>query len=77
MLHLPHLLRVLGPSSLMLYKLVLGCRRILVYTQLPIEPACEIALEVSQSLQRTSCWWALHSHACTSRDQDGLIGKLE
>ena len=39
-LHLPHLLRVLGPSSLTLYKHVLGRRRILVYTQPPIEPAC-------------------------------------
>jgi len=33
MLHLGHLLRVLGPSSLTLYKHVLGRRRILVYTQ--------------------------------------------
>ena len=39
-LHLPHLLRVLGPSSLTLYKHVLGRRRILVYTQPPVEPAC-------------------------------------
>jgi hypothetical protein len=39
-LHLPHLLRVLGPSSLTLYKHVLGRRRILVYTQPTIEPAC-------------------------------------
>ncbi len=39
-LHLPHVLRVLGPSSLTLYKHVLGRRRILVYTQPPVEPAC-------------------------------------
>lgn len=39
-LHLPHVLRLLGPSSLTLYKHVLGRRRILVYTQPPIEPAC-------------------------------------
>lgn len=38
--HLPHVLRLLGPSSLTLYKHVLGRRRILVYTQPPIEPAC-------------------------------------
>ena len=39
-LHLPHVLRLLGPSSLTLYKHVLGRRRILVHTQPPIEPAC-------------------------------------
>jgi hypothetical protein len=39
-LHLPHVLRILGPSSLTLYKHVLGRRRILVYAQPPIEPAC-------------------------------------
>jgi len=39
-LHLPHLLRILGPSSLTLYKHVLGRRRILVYTEPPVEPAC-------------------------------------
>jgi hypothetical protein len=39
-LHLPHVLRVLGPSLLTLYKHVLGRRRILIYTQPPVEPAC-------------------------------------
>ncbi|KAH9057019.1 hypothetical protein EDB83DRAFT_2520952 [Lactarius deliciosus] len=39
-LHLPHLLRVLGPSSLMLYKHALGRRRMLIYTQPPVEAAC-------------------------------------
>lgn len=39
-LHLPHLLRILGPSSLTLYKHVLGRRRILIYTQPPVEAAC-------------------------------------
>ena len=39
-LHLPHLLRVLGPSSLTLYKHVLGRRRILIFTQPPVEAAC-------------------------------------
>ncbi|KAI0292962.1 hypothetical protein B0F90DRAFT_1811880 [Multifurca ochricompacta] len=41
-LHLPHLLRILGPSSLTLYKHVLGRRRILIYTQPPVEFACFI-----------------------------------
>jgi len=39
-LHLPHLLRVLGPSTLTLYKHVLGRRRILIYTLPPVEAAC-------------------------------------
>ncbi|KAG6809754.1 hypothetical protein H0H92_014869 [Tricholoma furcatifolium] len=39
-LHLPHLLRILGPSSLTLYKHVLGRRRILIYTSPPVEAAC-------------------------------------
>lgn len=38
--HLPHLLRVLGPSSLTLYKHVLGRQRILIYTLPPVEVAC-------------------------------------
>ncbi|KAH8985925.1 hypothetical protein EDB86DRAFT_3083145 [Lactarius hatsudake] len=39
-LHLPYLLRVLGPSSLTLYKHVLCRLRILIYTQPPVEAAC-------------------------------------
>ncbi|CAA7264584.1 unnamed protein product [Cyclocybe aegerita] len=38
-LHLPHLLRILGPSSLTLYKHVLGRKRILIYTLPPVEAA--------------------------------------
>lgn len=41
--HLPHLLRILGPSSLTLYKHVLGRQRILVYTLPPVQPACLLA----------------------------------
>lgn len=39
-LHLSHLLRILGPSSLTLYKHVLGRKRILIYTHPPVEAAC-------------------------------------
>jgi hypothetical protein len=39
-LHLPHLLRILGPSALTLYKHILGRRRILIYTLPPVEAAC-------------------------------------
>ncbi|EJD00524.1 uncharacterized protein FOMMEDRAFT_169942 [Fomitiporia mediterranea MF3/22] len=37
--HLPHLLRILGLSSLTLYKFVLSRRRILIYTLPPVEVA--------------------------------------
>ncbi|PPQ88359.1 hypothetical protein CVT25_002105, partial [Psilocybe cyanescens] len=39
-LHLPHLLRILGPSTLTLYKHVLGRKRVLIYTLPPVEVAC-------------------------------------
>ena len=39
-LHLPHLLRILGPSSLTLYKHILGRKRVLIYTLPPVEVAC-------------------------------------
>ncbi|PCH34611.1 hypothetical protein WOLCODRAFT_124733 [Wolfiporia cocos MD-104 SS10] len=39
-IHLPHLLRIIGPSSLTLYKHILGRRRILIYTLPPVEAAC-------------------------------------
>ncbi|KAF8585278.1 hypothetical protein K439DRAFT_1388555 [Ramaria rubella] len=42
-LHLPHLLRILGPSSLTLYKHVLARRRVLIYTNPAVEPACILA----------------------------------
>ncbi|KAF7983593.1 hypothetical protein HWV62_20489 [Athelia sp. TMB] len=39
-LHLAHLLRILGPSALTLYKHILGRRRILIYILPPVEAAC-------------------------------------
>ncbi|KAA1473316.1 hypothetical protein DENSPDRAFT_902320 [Dentipellis sp. KUC8613] len=39
-LHLAHFLRLMGASILTLYKHVLGRRRILLYTQPPVEAAC-------------------------------------
>ncbi|TDL23422.1 hypothetical protein BD410DRAFT_820784 [Rickenella mellea] len=41
--HLPHLLRILGLSSLTLYKFALTRRRILIYTLPPVEVACNLA----------------------------------
>jgi hypothetical protein len=43
LLHLPHVLRVLGISTLTLFKHALGRRRILIYTHTPVEPACLLA----------------------------------
>ncbi|KAJ7479800.1 hypothetical protein FB451DRAFT_1086361 [Mycena latifolia] len=48
-IHLPHLLRILGPSSLTLYKHVVGRRRILIYTLPPVEAAsilCQVAADM-------------------------------
>ncbi|PFH49182.1 hypothetical protein AMATHDRAFT_76357 [Amanita thiersii Skay4041] len=39
-MHLSHLLRILGPSFMTLYKHVIGRRRILIFTLPPVEPAC-------------------------------------
>ncbi|GAW07435.1 protein lchn-like [Lentinula edodes] len=39
-LHLPHLLRILGPSTLTLYKHIIGRKRTLIYTLPPVEAAC-------------------------------------
>ncbi|KAF8063448.1 hypothetical protein FPV67DRAFT_1506609 [Lyophyllum atratum] len=54
-LHLPHLLRILGPSSLTLYKHVLGRQRILIYTLPPVEAAC-ILCQVAADM----CYEAQH-----------------
>ncbi|KAF9233259.1 hypothetical protein BU15DRAFT_90420 [Melanogaster broomeanus] len=53
-LHLPHMLRILGPSALTLYKHVLGRRRILIYTLPPVEAACilcQVAADICYEAQ--------------------------
>ncbi|KAJ7186505.1 hypothetical protein C8R46DRAFT_980782 [Mycena filopes] len=53
-LHLPHLLRILGPSSLTLYKHAVGRRRILIYTLPPVEAAsilCQVAADMCYEQQ--------------------------
>ncbi|KAF9220600.1 hypothetical protein BS17DRAFT_786803 [Gyrodon lividus] len=52
--HLPHLLRILGPSALTLYKHVLGRRRILIYTLPPVEASCilcQVAADICYEAQ--------------------------
>lgn len=41
-MHLPHLLRILGPSVFTLYKHILGRRRVLIFTLPPVEAACAL-----------------------------------
>ncbi|KAJ7161996.1 hypothetical protein C8R43DRAFT_991893 [Mycena crocata] len=53
-IHLPHLLRIFGPSSLTLYKHVVGRRRILIYTLPPVEAAsilCQVAADMCYEQQ--------------------------
>lgn len=64
-IHLPHLLRILGPSSLTLYKHVLGRRRILIYTLPPVEAAC-ILCQVAADL----CYQCQMGEADTPIDDD-------
>ncbi|OSX62954.1 hypothetical protein POSPLADRAFT_1169563 [Postia placenta MAD-698-R-SB12] len=65
-IHLPHLLRILGPSSLTLYKHVLGRRRILIYTLPPVEAACilcQVAADICYQYQASG-------EAALPRDSD-------
>ena len=64
-IHLPHLLRILGPSSLTLYKHVLGRRRILIYTLPPVEAAC-ILCQVAADL----CYQCQTEHVDDLVDDD-------
>ncbi|KAF7797002.1 hypothetical protein EIP86_008194 [Pleurotus ostreatoroseus] len=66
-LHLPALLRALGPSALTLYKHVLGRRRVLVYTRPPVEAACVLCRVVADV-----CWGAGVGQELTAeyRDED-------
>ncbi|KAG2364781.1 hypothetical protein BDR07DRAFT_1400675 [Suillus spraguei] len=53
-MHLSHLLRILGPSALTLYKHVLGRQRILIYTLPPVEAACilcQVAADICYAAQ--------------------------
>ncbi|GJJ11540.1 hypothetical protein Clacol_005774 [Clathrus columnatus] len=55
-LHLPHILRILGPSSLTLYKHALAQKRILIYTNPPVEPACVLARIAADIVGVTGNW---------------------
>ncbi len=65
-IHLPHLLRILGPSSLTLYKHILGRRRVLVITLPPVEAAC-ILCQVAAD----TCYEEQVSELVSIADSDG------
>ncbi|KAG6919703.1 hypothetical protein DXG01_002649 [Tephrocybe rancida] len=70
-LHLPHLLRILGPSSLTLYKHVLGRRRILIYTHPPVEAACILCYAAADM-----CYEAQSSTPGLSREPLSVLGMI-
>ncbi|KAG6852737.1 hypothetical protein C0991_009453 [Blastosporella zonata] len=70
-LHLPHLLRVLGPSSLTLYKHILVRRRILIYTSPPVEAACILCYAAADM-----CFEAQSSTPGRHRDPISVLGMV-
>ena len=65
-IHLPHILRILGPSSLTLYKHVLGRRRVLIITLPPVEAACILC-----HVAADTCFQEQVADAAASYDADG------
>ncbi|KAH9946749.1 hypothetical protein B0H21DRAFT_742241 [Amylocystis lapponica] len=65
-IHLSHVLRILGPSCLTLYKHILGRRRILIYTLPPVEAAC-ILCQVAADI----CYEDQAATGANSPDDDG------
>ncbi|KAG6856209.1 hypothetical protein H0H87_006605 [Tephrocybe sp. NHM501043] len=70
-LHLPHILRILGPSFLTLYKHVLGRRRILIYTLPPVEAACILCYAAADI-----CFEAQSSTAGRTKDPINVLGMV-
>ncbi|KZP12168.1 hypothetical protein FIBSPDRAFT_961595 [Athelia psychrophila] len=73
-LHLPHLLRILGPSALTLYKHILGRRRILIYTLPPVEAACILCQVAADMCYEDQVDYQPETDV---RDQDRLKGKCK
>lgn len=79
-LHLPHLLRALGPSSLTLYKHILGRRRVLIYTSPPVEPACvlcQVAADMCFEAQTTPSFSVDEPASFSFSSSSTLKGKLK
>ncbi|KAG6902148.1 hypothetical protein C0995_003905 [Termitomyces sp. Mi166 len=70
-LHLSHLLRILGPSSLTIYRHVLGRRRILIYTQPPVEAACILCYAAADM-----CYEVQSSTPGRTRDPLSVLGMV-
>ncbi|KAG5735434.1 Protein LCHN [Termitomyces sp. T112] len=70
-LHLSQLFRILGPSSLIIYRHVLGRRRILIYTQPPVEAACILCYAAADM-----CYEAQLSTSGRTRDPLSVLGMV-
>lgn len=67
-LHLSHLLRILGPSAVTLYKHVLGRRRILIYTLPPVEAACSFCYVAADMCFEVQCPTSCYASKANSTD---------
>lgn len=79
-LHLPYVLRALGPSSLTLYKHILGRRRVLIYTAPPVEPACvlcQVAADMCFEAQTTPSFSLDEPAAFNFSSSSSVKGKLK
>ncbi|OJT13250.1 hypothetical protein TRAPUB_10185 [Trametes pubescens] len=68
--HLPHLLRILGPSSLTLYKHILGRRRVLIITLPPVEAACMLCQVAADTCYEEQ----VSEPVSASSSQNGYVG---
>jgi len=78
--HLSHLLRILGPSALTLYKHVLGRRRILIYTLPPVEAACilcQVAADICYAVQVEPLTNDIDENDATTQYYNRLKGKTK
>ncbi|KAH9938813.1 uncharacterized protein BXZ73DRAFT_89188 [Epithele typhae] len=75
--HLPHLLRILGPSSLTLYKHILGRRRVLIVTIPPVEAACILCHVAADTCFQEQVSEAVSTYDDDSREDDDDIAPLK
>ncbi|KAI0739915.1 hypothetical protein C8Q80DRAFT_1200979 [Daedaleopsis nitida] len=75
--HLPHLLRILGPSSLTLYKHILGRRRVLVITLPPVEAACILCQVAADTCYQEQVSELVSNYDDEDEDDDEPSGRLK
>ncbi|KAG2148869.1 hypothetical protein DEU56DRAFT_782570 [Suillus clintonianus] len=79
-MHLSHLLRILGPSALTLYKHVLGRQRILIYTLPPVEAACilcQVAADICYAAQLDPSTHDINENDPATQHYTRLKGKTQ